>query len=149
MELCKSSLAESREPKSLLVELSLLLPSLSGKTLVVYEYHNSDVQIVAYREPRTSLAKRVCDDVMQCFDEPPIFLSGNSATINAQIERFRVGPSKYLLIDAAFFFAGLNLQFVHNLVILNRLNNFEQVCGRVDRIGRDHDVQIITFKRVQ
>ena len=119
--------------QNLSCELTNLLVRLTGKTLVVYEYNNvygmaTDIQ--------SSCASAGCSVTL---------LQGNATSIATKLSIFKASTGGILLMNAHFFWAGFNLEFVNNLVILTKLQNFDQIIGRVDRIGREHDVNIYTF----
>lgn len=133
------STTKKKPLQNLLCELTILLGRLKGKSLVVYETENS-----------TFAAK----DVLKCCKDTTLdltILDGTATTITNKLARFRTlatTENALLLMNAHYFWAGFNLEFVNNLVILSKLSNYNQIIGRVDRIGRTHDVDVYTFEPV-
>ncbi len=71
-------------------------------------------------------------------------LGGTYSAMNATIQKFRA-ESTVLLVNSSQVCAGLNLQFATDQVFFHKMidkNCEEQVCGRSQRIGRTHNLQM-------
>lgn len=71
-------------------------------------------------------------------------LAGTYSQMHAIIEQFK-NKATVLLINSSQVCAGLNLQFATDLVFFHKIIDThceEQVCGRAQRIGRTHNLQM-------
>lgn len=81
---------------------------------------------------------------------PWLSLSGSVDQISKTVRQFAAYHGNIiLLVNAASYCAGLNLQFVTHIVYFHKMNNIqieEQIAGRGQRIGRTSTLKIIYLK---
>jgi hypothetical protein len=71
-------------------------------------------------------------------------LKGNATTINRIMRDFESGKIKILMLNSQHYGAGINLQMADRLIILDNVheNDYKQVVGRAQRIGRKTRLKI-------
>lgn len=80
-----------------------------------------------------------------------IVLEGTPNQRQNALEKFKTTPNTTLFIQAAESGAGLNLQFVNDIILFNDIpeNVKIQVRGRADRLGRNVNVPLIIHELIE
>ncbi len=124
-----------------------------------YTFENSKLsKLLDYIEKTTSEKVIIFSDytngfnhLFKYFDENKINYTdlgkGNLKEINEAIEKYKVGDTRFLLIDSASEGCGLNLENTDEIIFVHRINEglYEQMIGRAFRPGRKNDLKVVTF----
>lgn len=109
---------------------------------IIEKINNDNLRLLIFSEYDTSF--QLITDTLEKQNIPYSQLKGSGAHIYANMNRFKEGKLKCLLLNARYYGSGLNLENTTDIIIYHKMQGDlkKQVEGRAQRPGRTNQLRI-------